>query len=1741
MRSAGFPHFLLNMVAILLCFLWQSWAGAAGTQVLSNNTPSAVEHLAPVERFSAKRQLDLAIALPLRDKAALINLIQQIYDPASPNYHRYLTPGQFAERFGPTEPDYQAVIAFAKTNGLVITGGHSNRTLVDVKGSVADIERIFHITLRVYRHPTEGRNFYAPDAEPGLNISTPILAVDGLDDFNQPYPMLIITNFFAQPFDGVPDATGSGPGGNFIGKDFRTAYVPGAALDGSGQAVGLFELDGYYPGDIADYESLAGFPNVPLTNVLVNGFNPNAPGRNNVEVALDIDMAVAMAPGLSRVIVYEGYVPNDVLNQMATDDSAKQLSCSWTFGSLIDPVREQIFEQFAAQGQSFFQASGDYGGGTIYPPSDDPFVTVVGGTSLITDVNGAWQSETTWSGSSGGTSASYPIPAWQQDVDVSANAGSTMMRNTPDVAALAAPMIWLVANNGVEGVVGGTSAAAPLWAGLAALINEQSTANNQANIGFVNPAIYAVGESSNYALAFHDITTGNNTNSSSPDKFFAVSSYDLCTGWGTPEGANLISVLRPAPDALQIAPATSVQFIGSVGGVFNPSTQCFYLTNGGTTALSWSLGNTSAWINVAPAGGSLSAGGSTTIAITPTASAKALAAGQYAATLSFADLNNGFSLNRQILLHVVNPTEAANGVVLSNLYSFSGGADGANPNGLIQGANGIYYGTTQNGGSHSQGTFFQMTANGVLTGLHSFGGGNDGANPYAALTPGSDGKFYGTTFQGGQYGNGTVFSVTPDGQLATLLAFDSTNGDLPFAGLASGADGIFYGTTYQGGAYGRGTTFRMTTNGMLTTLYSFANGSDGGQIAAGLIPGGDGNFYGTTWQGGNYGVGTVFCISTNGVLTTLASLINTNGAFPFGGLAQGGDADFYGLTSQGGVFGYGAVFKITLAGQLTNLYSFTGGSDGANPRSTLLQGTDGNFYGTTANGGIYGNGTVFVISPDGALTTLVAFNGLDGANPQAALTQSSDGYLYGTTQNGGVSNKGVVFRTGIQSAPQITRQPASQSVFAGAKVQFSVSVLGSTQLVYQWQKDGTNLIDAGNIFGSANRILGLSNVPTNDAGIYSVVVANNLGYTNSIGVSLAVTSSAPFIVTQPTNQTLAAGESAIFNVTALGDLPLVYQWQRNGTNLADGGNVSGSRTSTLMLNDVTVANESQYVVLVSNALDSVASSSVTLTVVEDSVPGTALSTLHWFNNGSGGWQPNGLMRAANGDLLGTTRLGSALGSPSAWGTIFRITTNGQFTTLISFNYANQTQGAFPQSALVQDTNGNFVGTTYYGGTNGLGNVFELTPDNTLLSIYSFTGGDDGEDPDTPLIVAMDGSLYGVTTTDGGGNVFRMTPDGTFTNVVPLDGAPAGALAQTADGTSYGMTESGGAYGYGAIFKITPDGALTNFYSFGGGPDGYNAIGALILGTDGYLYGATELSSTNLAGMTFGEGGTIFRVTTNGVKTVLHEFRIGLLDGLYPYAGLIQGSDGNYYGTTYGSRYNGGFGSGPSPLNGTVFRLAPDGRLSTLVTFDGFDDGANPASALVEGLDGALYGTTTTGGPNNHGTIFRLRFTTAPQITFQPSGQTLEAGATARFSVAVSGAPQLFYQWQKSGTNLSDDGKLSGSTSRILRLINISPADMGGYSVVVSNALGFVISSNALLAVVTQLTFRTTMESNGVVTLVWSAIPQEKYQLQYNFDLSSTNWINLGNAITASNATVTVSDIIGSDARRFYRVKALFEQ
>ena len=715
------PGRLTATVLLAACWLGFSLAAQAGQQVLKGHVPPITKKLTPVGRLDRKTHLDLAIGLPLRNRDQLTNLLQDLYQPSSANFRHYLKPDQFTASFGPTPEDYQAVADFAKSHGLTVKGLHPNRTLLDVSGSVAEIEDAFHVKMQLYQHPTEARTFFAPDVEPSLDLATPVLAITGLDSYVRPRPrqhwsLKSLTNSAPPLVRPLRGGGGDGGGGGTLaggygGYDFRSAYVPNFSQDGTGQSLGLFELAGYGMDDIESYESESGLaPTGTITNIYIDGATgyDGSDGTDQdltlmdyyVEVTGDIEMAIAMAPGLDNVLVYEGPTPldeppanptnfvqyasvtaqvNDVLNRMATDNLAKQLSSSYILDINLSTI--QIYQQFAAQGQSFFQASGDSGAypGFIDATADDPYLTVVGGTTLSTDSDGNWASETVWltpagmdefgdatplEASGGGISFTYPIPDWQQGISMTANQGSTTMRNLPDVSLVANNVTVVWGNDFADGALvdllgddfptGGTSLATPLWAGFMALVNQEAAAEGKPPVGFANPALYAIAKSTNYNACFHDITTGNDFNPASPTKYSATPGYDLCSGWGTINTNLLDALLNPPVDSLLVTPPLGFTSIGPGGGPYTMTSQTYTLKNIGTTALSWSLSNSAAWLTVSPASGSLNPGASTTVNASLNAAANNFMIVRYSADVAFSNLSSGTYQNRQFDIYAGN-------------------------------------------------------------------------------------------------------------------------------------------------------------------------------------------------------------------------------------------------------------------------------------------------------------------------------------------------------------------------------------------------------------------------------------------------------------------------------------------------------------------------------------------------------------------------------------------------------------------------------------------------------------------------------------------------------------------------------------------------------------------------------------------------------------------------------------------------------------------------------------------------------------------------------------------------------------------------------------------------------------------------------------------------------------------------------------------------------------------------------
>jgi subtilase family serine protease len=515
---------------------------ASATALLTPHVPAAVaRHIA--QRVGApdpSAELTLAIALPMHNQAGLTALLHDIYNPGSPNYRHYLSVAEFTARFGPATADYASAVQFFRAQGLRIIATSANRYIIDASGSVADIERTFHTTLGLYRHPTENRFFIAPDRELSLSLSVPVLHVVGLDDYTPPKPRLVHAAGGARKA-----GTGSGAHGDFIGSDIRTAYYGRTELTGKGQKLGLMELVGWNPNDVTLYFQTVHQKNtVPITGISTDGTRIHCGACDDTEQALDIEYAASMAPGLDEMQIYVAHSAESVLNRMASDNTSKQLSTSWGWNNEF-AVDDPLWQEMAAQGQTFLTASGDYS--TLQDsgpwPEEDANLTAVGGTDLVTKgPGGAWVSETGWDGSAGGPSLDghIKIEPYQQAYITVPTHGSRVRRNVPDIAGDANTNNEICADRGCEGGYGGTSFASPIWAGMIALVNEKAALAGKPPVGFLNPALYAQGHTHAYKETFHDITSGTS------GIYNAVKNYDLVTGFGSPYGVGLVQILSGA-------------------------------------------------------------------------------------------------------------------------------------------------------------------------------------------------------------------------------------------------------------------------------------------------------------------------------------------------------------------------------------------------------------------------------------------------------------------------------------------------------------------------------------------------------------------------------------------------------------------------------------------------------------------------------------------------------------------------------------------------------------------------------------------------------------------------------------------------------------------------------------------------------------------------------------------------------------------------------------------------------------------------------------------------------------------------------------------------------------------------------------------------------------------------------------------------------------------------------------------
>ena len=514
----------------------------------------------PTAQLAGTQTLSLDIVLPLSDPAGLDSFLADLYNPASPNFHHFLSVAEFTAKFGPTQADYDSVLAYAKANGLQVTGGSLDGMEVQVRGSVAAVEKAFHVKMQSYPR-AGGGSFFAPDREPSTDMSVKLWHVSGLDNYSVPHALYQKRSDYAAEHGVSPESlvshatTGSGPSASFLGSDMRAAYYGGTALTGAGQNLGLFEFLGTDLADLTNYYKTTGQTNnVPITLLSTDGTSTsctdNRAGRDcdDTEQTLDMTQALGMAPGLASLVMYIGSTDTAIISAMTTHNPLPTtIGCSWGWTPADPTTLDPFFKRMAAQGQNFFTASGDastWSKRNEAWPADDANVVSVGGTDLVTKgAGGAWSSETAWVDSGGGISPDkIAIPAYQKLSGVinSSNKGSTTLRSGPDVAANANFTFYTCANQTtcLANEFGGTSFAAPMWAGFIALVNQQLVSQGKPTIGFLNPTIYSENVTSAYSTGFHDITSGKS------GSFSAETGYDLVTGWGSPK-AGLINELAP--------------------------------------------------------------------------------------------------------------------------------------------------------------------------------------------------------------------------------------------------------------------------------------------------------------------------------------------------------------------------------------------------------------------------------------------------------------------------------------------------------------------------------------------------------------------------------------------------------------------------------------------------------------------------------------------------------------------------------------------------------------------------------------------------------------------------------------------------------------------------------------------------------------------------------------------------------------------------------------------------------------------------------------------------------------------------------------------------------------------------------------------------------------------------------------------------------------------------------------------
>jgi kumamolisin len=618
------------------------------TTQLANSAAPGLEFATRTGSVSADQQMQVAVSLNYRDAAGLDAFLARVNNPSSADYHHYLTPDQFRDRFAPTQAQVDQVRAYLQSKGLTVTNVASNRMLVDAAGPAKTVQSAFATSVSRYHDNKTDKDFTANDAAPSVD-STVAGLIGGISGLNNHYQL---HNYTKAPNANAPKA-GSGPAGGYTAQELRSAYgvdkLNSAGTTGAGQTVAMLEFSHFSQTNISKYDQQYGTGSPTPTVVKVSGGDDDTAGGGTVEVELDIEVAHAIAPK-ANVAVYEA--PNsdqgeiDMWNKFITDN-VSVVSSSWGACELDDTAStetavDNVAKQGAAQGQTFLSAAGDSGAydcyrhsGTQSPngnnlavdfPGSDPYVVSVGGTVLTEGSGGSYSSETVWNegtatkwAGGGGVSSKFARPSWQTGPGVS----TSSLRQVPDVSAVASD--YSIYSGGQWGTVGGTSAATPLWASVLTLANQQAAAAGKARVGQVQSTLYQLGSSSSYGSLFHDITTGDNLH------YSAVANYDEASGWGTPKADALVPNLSGGGTTQPGAPAVTSP--GNQSNLVGDTVNVTVHATGGTSPYTWSASGLPTGLSIASGTGVIS--GKTTTAGTYNASVTATDAAGKAGSASF--------------------------------------------------------------------------------------------------------------------------------------------------------------------------------------------------------------------------------------------------------------------------------------------------------------------------------------------------------------------------------------------------------------------------------------------------------------------------------------------------------------------------------------------------------------------------------------------------------------------------------------------------------------------------------------------------------------------------------------------------------------------------------------------------------------------------------------------------------------------------------------------------------------------------------------------------------------------------------------------------------------------------------------------------------------------------------------------------------------------------------------------------